>query len=115
MLDDVQDKLTLVSPLMSWLDRAGARSDEVTLNFSIKRAREAAWRVAEHLAPLSPEAMQKEIDVLEHWVNVLASVIEYPPDNTIRMATFFVRLTESRDVGKVFDVLGGDQPRAGDL
>jgi len=66
MLDDVQDKLTLVSPLMSWLDRAGARSDEVLSNFSIKRAREAAWRVAEHLAPLSPEAMQKEIDVLEH-------------------------------------------------
>ena len=65
MLDDVQDKLTLVSPLMSWLDSAGGRSDEVVMNFSIKRAREAAWRVAERLAPLGPEALHKEIGVLD--------------------------------------------------
>ena len=109
MLDDVQDKLTLVSPLMSRLDSAGGRSDEVVMNFSIKRAREAAWRVAERLAPLGSEAMQKEIGVLDGWVDVLAGVIEYPPDNTIRLARFFVRLTEMRDVTKVIDVLAGDQ------
>ena len=109
MLDDVQDKLTLVSPLMSRLDSAGGRSDEVVMNFSIKRAREAAWRVAERLAPLGSEAMQKEIGVLDGWVDVLAGVIEYPPDNTIRLARFFVRLTEMRDVAKVIDVLAGDQ------
>ena len=109
MLDDVQDKLTQVSPLMSWLDSAGSRGDEVILDFSIKRAREAAWRVAERLAPLSPEAMQKEIDVLDRWVDVLAGVIEHPPENTIRLTKVFVRLTESRDVVKVIDVLAGDQ------
>jgi Family of unknown function (DUF5995) len=114
MLDDVQDKLTLVSPSMSWLDKAGGRGDEVILNFSIKRARESAWRVAERLAPLSPEAMQKEIDVLDRWVDVLAGVIEHPPDTTIRLATFFVRLTESRDVKKVIDVLAGDQHPVGE-
>ncbi len=113
MLDDVQDKLTLVSPLMSWLDSAGGRSDEVTMNFSIKRAREAAWRVAERLAPLSPEAMQKEIDVLDGWVDVLAAVIEHPPDTTVRLARFFVRLTEVRDVGKVIDVLARAQRPVG--
>lgn len=109
MLDDVQDKLTLVSPLMSWLDSAGGRSDEVVMNFSIKRAREAAWRVAERLAPLGPEALHKEIGVLDGWVDVLAGVIEYPPDSTIRLARLFVRLTEMRDVGRVIDVLAGDQ------
>jgi hypothetical protein len=114
MLEDVQDKLTLVSPLMSWLDRAGGRSDEVILNFSIERAREAAWRVAERLAPLGPEAMQKEIDVLDHWVDVLAAVIEYPPDNTIRLASFVVRLTEIRDARKVIDILAGDQRPVGE-
>jgi hypothetical protein len=108
MLDDVQDKLTLVSPSMSWLDSAGGRGDEEIMNFSIKRARDAAWRVAERLAPLGPGAMQREIEVLDHWVDVLAGVIEHPPDTTIRLATFFVRLTESRDVGKVIDVLAGD-------
>ncbi len=105
MLDDVQDKLTLVSPLTSLLDSAGGRTDEAILNFSIKRAREAAWRVAERLAPLGPEEMQREIDVLDRWVDVLASVIQYPPGISIRLAKFFVRLTESRDVGKIIDVL----------
>ena len=109
MLDDVQDKLRQVSPLMGWLDLAGGSGDEVIMNFSIKRARQAAWRVAERLAPLGPEAMHKEIDVLDGWVDVLAGVIEHPPENTIGVARFFVRVSESRDVGKVIDVLAGDQ------
>lgn len=111
MLDDVQDKLRLVSPLMGWLDLAGGSGDEVIMNFSIKRAREAAWRVAERLAPLGPEAMHKEIEVLDRWVEVLAGVIEHPPENSIGVARFFVRVSESRDVGKVIDVLAGDQHR----
>ena len=108
MLDDVQDRLRQVSPLMGWLDLAGGSGDEEIMNFSIKRARDAAWRVAERLAPLGPEAMQREIDVLDRWVEVLAGVIENPPENTTRLARFFVRLSESRDVGKVIDVLAGD-------
>jgi uncharacterized protein DUF5995 len=105
MLDDVQDRLTLVSPLTPLLDSVGGRTDEAILNFSIKRAREAAWRVAERLAPLSPVEMQKEIDVLDRWVDVLAFVIQYPPGISIRLAKLFVRLTESRNVGKIIDVL----------
>lgn len=105
MVDDVQDRLTLVSPLMSWLDSAGGRGDEVIMNFNIKRAREAAWCVAERLASLSPGAMQKEIDVLDGWVDVLAAVIEDPPGITIHLAKSIVRLTEIRDVGQVIDVL----------
>ena len=105
MLDDVQDRLTLVSPAMTLLDSAGGRTDEAIMNFSIERAREAAWRAAERLAPLSPEEMQKEIEVLDRWADVLASVIQYPPGISIRLATFFVRITESRDVGKIIDVL----------
>jgi hypothetical protein len=105
MLEDVQDKLTLVSPLMSLIDLAGGRTDEAILNFSIKRARQAAWLVAERLAPLSPEEMQREIDVLDRWVDVLAFVVQHPPGISIRLANSLVRLTESRDVGIIIDVL----------
>jgi hypothetical protein len=105
MLDDVQDRLTLVSPSMALLDLSGGRTDEAILNFSLERAREAAWRVAERLAPLGPEEVQREIDVLDRWVDVLASLIRYPPGNSIRLTNFLVRLTESRDVERVIDVL----------
>ena len=111
ILDDVQDTLTLVSPSMTLLDSAGGRTNEAVMNFSIKRAREAAWRVAERLAPLSPEEMHKEIEVLDRWVDVLAQVIQYPPGISIRLATFSVRITESRDAGKIIDVLAqGGRP-----
>jgi uncharacterized protein DUF5995 len=105
MLDDVQDRLILLSPSMTLLDLVGGRTDEAVMNFSIQRAREAAWRVAERLAPLDPEKMHKEIDVLDRWVDVLASLIRYPPGNSIRLTNFLVRLTESRDVERVIDVL----------
>ena len=105
MLDDVQDKLALVSPWMGVLDRVGGRTDEEILNFSIDRAREAAWRAAERLAPLGSEEARKEIDVLDRWADVLALVVQYPPGISIRLATFFVRLSESRDVAKIIDTL----------
>jgi Family of unknown function (DUF5995) len=105
MLDDVQDKLALVSPWMGVLDRVGGRTDEEILNFSIDRAREAAWRAAERLAPLGPEEAQKETDVLDRWADVLALVVQYPPGLSIRLATFFVHLSESRDVAKIIDTL----------
>jgi hypothetical protein len=110
MLDDVQDRLILLSPSMTLLDLVGGRTDEAVMNFSIQRAREAAWRVAERLAPLDPEKMHKEIDVLDRWVDVLAQVIRYPPGICTRLASFFVRLTESRDVGKITDVLAQGEP-----
>jgi hypothetical protein len=75
------------------------------LNFSIYRARHAAWCVAERLAPLGPEEIQKEIEVLDRWVDVLAFAIQYPPGISIRLAMLLVRLTEGRDVAKVIDVL----------
>lgn len=104
-LDDVQDRLALVSSWMTALDRVGGRTDEAVMNFSVERAREAAWRVAQRLAPLGPEEMQKEIGVLDHWVDVLAFVVRYPPGVSARLASTFVRLTEVRDVARIIDIL----------
>ena len=104
MLDDVQNRLALVSPWMTLLDRAGCRTDEAIMNFSINRARLAAWRVALRLAPLEGEQREAEIRRLDRRVALLAQVIRYPPAS-IRLANFLVRLTESRDVSKIIDVL----------
>lgn len=105
-LDEVQERLALVSRSMTVLDRAGGRTDEAIMNFSIERARESAWRVAERLAPLGPEEMRREIEVLDRWVDVLAFVVQYPPGLSVRLASLFIRLTEVRDVAKVIDLLG---------
>ncbi|HVF49646.1 MAG TPA: DUF5995 family protein [Pyrinomonadaceae bacterium] len=104
MLDDVQNRLARVSRWMTVLDRAGCRTDEALMNFSINRAREASWRLAEKLAPLSDDEREREIRELDRWIEILARLIQYP-GIPLRIANFFVRLTETRDVGKVIDIL----------
>lgn len=104
MLDDVQNRLARVSRWMTVLDRAGCRTDEALMNFSINRAREASWRLAEKLAPLSDEEREREIRELDRWIEILARLIQYP-GIPLRIANFFVRLTETRNVGKVIDIL----------
>jgi hypothetical protein len=105
MLDGVQDKLARVSGWMTLLDRAGCRTDEAVMNFSINRARVAAWRVAEKLAPLTDAQREEEIRALDRRVELLARLVQHPPGITIRLANFVVRLSETRDVARIIDVL----------
>lgn len=104
MLDEVQDKLSLISPYMTVLDRVGCRADEAMMNFSINKARVAAWSVAEHLATLEPEQMQIEIERLDRRIEMLAYLVRYP-GVLVRIGNIFVRLTENRDVSKLIDTL----------
>jgi hypothetical protein len=105
MLDSVQNKLARVSGWMTLLDRAGCRTDEAVMNFSINRARVAAWRVAEKLAPLTDAQREEEIRALDRRVELLARLVQHPPGITIRLANFVVRLSETRDVARIIDVL----------
>lgn len=104
MIDDVQDKLAVVSPWMTLLDRAGCRTDEEVLNFSINKARDAAWRVAEKLAPLGPAEIEAEIARLDHRVCVISHLVRYPTVK-IRLVNFLVRLSEGNDVPRIIDAL----------
>jgi hypothetical protein len=50
MIDDVQARLTHVWPALGAIDRICGDFDEAVVNFSIRRAREQAWRLALTLA-----------------------------------------------------------------
>jgi hypothetical protein len=60
MTDDVQDRLGHIWPAMSWLDRFGGRIDEAVVNFSIRRARQHAWKFAAGLASMESEDARAE-------------------------------------------------------
>ena len=61
MVDDVQQRIALVSPWMGILDRIGGRGDEAIVNFSLIKARDAAWAFAERLARAEGECRGREI------------------------------------------------------
>jgi len=104
MVNGVQYRLSLVSPWMTLLDRLGGRLDEAVMQFSIERARAAAWSAAERLAALPAERWGPELDLLDQRAATIANRIRRP-GRLLQVASLFVRLTEPRHVGAIIDDL----------
>ncbi len=104
MIGGVQLQMSKISHWMKLLDLVGARTQKVIINWSIDKARDAAWRVAERLAPLSPERMEDELKSVDDDVDLLAALIRHP-GLLISTANFIVRLSEPRSVSKILGIL----------
>lgn len=104
MLDDVQDRLSSVSPWMWILDKVGGRNDETICTFCLGASRDIAWKWAERLAPMSQEQMDRELLQLDSFVDGLAGAIRNP-GFLVSCASYVIRFAEQEDVGKVMDAL----------
>lgn len=100
LLEDVQRRLGAVSPWMGLLDVAGGRKDETVVNFSMSRARDAAWREAERLVRLRGDAASAAERGLDRKVTGLARAI-LRPGPLVEAAAIVVRLRERARVGDV--------------
>ncbi|MBZ3906018.1 MULTISPECIES: DUF5995 family protein [Streptomyces] len=96
----VQDSVGAVSPLLSLLDRVGARTDERLLDFSIRQSRAEAWHNAVLLAGQTEEEREDTIERLDVRSAVLARLIARP-SGLVRPALQLIRSTESDDVPAV--------------
>jgi hypothetical protein len=97
---EVQDSIDALSPLLSLLDRIGARTDERILDFSIRRSRQEAWHDAVLLAGQTEEEQAETIERLDVRAAVLARLIARP-GGLVRPALELIRATESDDVPAV--------------
>ena len=98
-VDAVQDKLAKVWPIMRLLDWIAGKTDEAVIDFSMVKAREAAWKNAEALFLLSAEekkAYRIEMDKKgEYYGNKVIN-----PPLLVRGITFLIRIGEGWDVQK---------------
>jgi hypothetical protein len=78
LVDEVEDKLSRTWPTLRILDWLGGRSEEEIINFAIGKARDAAWSVAERLAPMSPEEQESEIAALDDRVTLIGRGVRHP-------------------------------------
>lgn len=102
MIDGVQDVLGDFSPMLHTIDRVGGKADEAVIEFSITRARAAAWAAAQLLASQSADRQGKSIVVLERSVEVLARSISEP--GPLLAATMkLVALAESNDIDAIVE------------
>ncbi len=104
MVGGVRYQLSQISPWMRLLDLVGARTQDAIINFSIDRARDFAWSVAERLAPLGPEEAEREIERLDVDIELLAKLIR-SPGVIISLANSIIRVSEVRSVPRVIEIL----------
>lgn len=106
MLDDVQDRLSSVSPWLGILDRVGARVDETICTFCLSASRDLAWEAAKRFAVLPAERHDDELDRLDRRVAALARPIRNP-GLYIGTALLIIRLRESHTLERVVEALTG--------
>lgn len=103
---EIQVRIGTVSPWMRVLDFVGGRTEQHVLNFSMQKARDAAWRVAETYSPLDAPGRVTDADGLDRRIAHFARVIE-KPGRLITVALLPARLREDQNVAHVIAALQG--------
>ena len=78
LVEEVQQELAEIWPLLRLLSDYLGNVDNILINFSMEKAREAAWSFAETLAPLSKELRQQEIVKKDQAIASFSEVISRP-------------------------------------
>jgi hypothetical protein len=104
MIDEIENRLAGVWPLLRILDRVAGRSEETVIGFSLRGARALAWTVASDLAALDERAQESRIAELDRVVAGLAEGILHP-GLLAGAALRAVRIGELRRVEAVIDLL----------
>lgn len=104
LVDGVESKLSEVWPVLGLLDYIGGKNDEVVINFSIEKARDHAWTVAQELAPHSPTDQVPRIDVLDKQIAMLGILIRHP-GLIIGTANKVIRCGERATIPQIIGIL----------
>jgi len=104
LVGDVEDELAQIWITLGLLDRFLGNIDEAIINFSMKKARDHAWSVAERLAPLNEAEQAREIERLDSEMLKLARLVRYP-GIVGGMVTKIIRLGERGTVPRIIEIL----------
>ena len=105
----VEQEVCSLSPWIDRLDHIHPTAGRVVANFSIDRARDHSWSVAQRLAELTDDDRAAEITSIDDNVALLGRLIERPIGVLINVNLILVRLRETWDTRKIIRTLGGKQ------
>ncbi len=77
-MGDVQKELAEIWPLLKLLNSALGSVETAIINFSMEKARDAAWSFAEKLSPLPEEQRQQAIIDKDEMIALFSRVISHP-------------------------------------
>jgi hypothetical protein len=105
MINKVRSDIEKVSPWIRLLDRYASQSEDRLVNFSLGKARQSAWLLANMINSTPTEKLGKELEILDHGVAQLGSHIASPREWLISLGLRTIRMRESNDVPHIIDVL----------
>ncbi|MGN6540658.1 MAG: DUF5995 family protein [Ginsengibacter sp.] len=106
MIDNVEDCLTTINPLMKLLDLKVFKYDEMLVSFSISTARDGAWSFAEDLSNKHDADYESCINARDQRIAQLGNSIANSRGFLLKMITNLIRLFEKKNVADVIKKLG---------
>ena len=97
LVNQVQDDLARIWPLLKMLDRFAGTVDEGLSDMLMRHARQNAWQIAERLVAAPEQNRLDEIDQLDREVSNWSQAI-LAPHTWLRLLLWVIRLGESRSV-----------------
>ncbi|MCW9705616.1 DUF5995 family protein [Fodinibius salsisoli] len=101
LVDEIQGRISRVSPMVFLLDWMGKNNDEAIINFSINKARGQAWNFAVRLTE-APQSHKADIIAgVDQKMTSLARLVSNPPGFFLPKVLGVIRYFETKDVGSV--------------
>jgi hypothetical protein len=104
LLNEVQQDLAEVWPLLKFFDLVAGNLDETLSRFGIEMARDRAWKVAQDIATRSPTEIDARILELDQETLKLGEMILHP-GRVFQTILLIIRLGEIGSVPKIISIL----------
>jgi hypothetical protein len=101
LTNELQARLSRVSPLMVLSDWVGQNTDEKVIDFSMRKAREQSWNSANLFWSLGDSHNKKAIQELDNLTLKLSQRIKNPRLRTLQFILKIMRFLETNQVSKV--------------
>lgn len=104
LVGSVQNELAEIWLLLGILNRYLGSVEKAIINFSMEKARDAAWSFAEELSPLTGEARERAIEEKDAMFATFSNVIMHP-GFTLSVVLKIIRLGERGNTRKRIEIL----------
>ena len=101
LVDEVQSRLSRVSPTVRIIDWLGGRMDESLISFGLRRARGFAWLNAVSLASLYGYEREEFIRQIDLEIAQLSTIVTHPPSRLFRIFIWVTRRLETKKMSRI--------------